>query len=51
MSYSTNNRSDKALHVRIGKEQGDGLILGDAEGDQRHHGEGEGNHFGGVVID
>lgn len=51
MSYSTDNRSDKALQVRIGKEQGDGLILGDAEGDQRHHREREGDHFGGVVID
>ena len=51
MSYSTNNGSDKALQVRIGKEQGDCLILGDAEGDQRHYREREGNHSGGAVID
>lgn len=43
--YSPNDRSDKTLRVRVWDEQRDGLVLGDAESDQREYRERERNHF------
>lgn len=45
MSYSANDGSDKALQIHSWKEQRDGLVLSDAESDQRQQREGEGKHF------
>lgn len=45
ISYTANDGSDKTLHVRAWKEDGDCLILGNSESNQRHYREGEESHL------